>query len=107
MSDNKKYTFNVAIAMMMLSIFGEELVVDHNEEQGLVTLHNENDDCYCTITKEQHDNLFAQLATIGEEMDKENQAFSTLMGDDQEELGDLSQLAPVEMFTENPNQEQM
>lgn len=55
--------------MMMLSIFGEDVNVDINEEQGLVTLTNATDDCYCTITKEQHDNLFTQLAHVATDME--------------------------------------
>lgn len=91
MSKNANYSSNVAIAMMMLCIFNEELNVDHNEEQGLVTLTNGADDCYCTITKEQHDNLFSQLGNIAKDMSEE--AHGTL--DEQEE--ELSKLAPAPM----------
>lgn len=85
------YTLNLAIAMMMLSIFGDELSVYDNETQGTVTLSSPNDDCYCTITKEQYDNLFTQLGSAMDQdlsnEDKESAAFDDLLNGPHQELG--------------------
>lgn len=93
MSSTKKstnYTLNVAIAMVMLSMWGDDIKIDENEQQGLITLTNPDDDCYCTITKVQYGNLFTQLAnTIGDD-DKETAEFNQMMGD--EELGEMPTL---------------
>lgn len=93
------YNKNLAIAIMMLSIFGDDLKIDENEQQGLVTLSNPEDDCYCTITKVQYDNLFGQLGVEeGEdntEILDEAKQFNHLMDDDATEDGSIGAVSRI------------
>lgn len=106
---NSNYSLNVAIAMMMLSIFGDEIEVDHNEEQGLVTLTNAAQDCYVTITKQQHDNLFNQLGNVATDMeDGEDNALPAgemaIAGDEELMEGIEVEQAP-KMTASNPSEQ--
>lgn len=52
---------NLIVALCMLQTFGDDIKIDHNEQQGLVTLTNPDDDCYCTLAEKQYEDLMITL----------------------------------------------
>jgi len=97
---------NLAMALLCM-LTQDEIIIDHNEQQGLTTLTNKTGDCYVTITTDEF-NALCSTFKLSEEViddDPETVRFNNLMETDmnQEEYGIMeveSKLNPTHTYPE-------